>query len=87
MNITQTTTAIHSMSQQDLDTVVEAVKLRRTALSRDSVRSLSIGDLVWFRSRQGMVQGTVVKLNRKTASVDAGPMGRWRVTASLLERA
>lgn len=88
MNITQTITAIHSMSRQELNTVAEAMQLRRTALARDSVRALSIGDLVCFNSRQGQkVQGTVVKLNRKTASVDAGPLGRWRVTASLLERA
>ena len=88
MNTIQAITAIHSMSRQELNTVVEAIQLRRTALARESVRALSIGDLVCFNDRQGQkVQGTIVKLNRKTASVDAGAMGRWRVTASLLEPA
>lgn len=77
--------AIHQMSNEELNTVVEAIKLRRTALARGKVRSLSVGDSVQFRGRQGeTVRGSVTKLNRKTAVVQAGGT-QWRVTASLLE--
>ena len=78
--------AIHQMSSEELNSVVEAVKLRRTALARGSVRKLSVGDLVQFADRKGnSVRGSVVKLNRKTAVVDCGAGGRWRVTASMLQ--
>lgn len=78
--------AIHQMSSEELNSVVEAVKLRRTALARTSVRKLSVGDLVKFQGRGGAtVRGSVLKLNRKTAVVDCGASGRWRVTASMLE--
>ena len=77
--------AIHQMSNEELNEVVEAIKLRRTALARGKVRSLCVGDSVRFKNRNGSHQrGVVTKLNRKTAVVDCGASGSWRVTASLL---
>ena len=77
--------SIHSMNSDELNEVVEAVKLRRTALARSATRSLCVGDSVRFRNRQGStVRGVVTKLNRKTAVVDCGVGGSWRVTASML---
>lgn len=85
MTTNEAITQIHRMSSSELNLAVEAIKLRRTALARGSVRKLSVGDLVRFRNRQGStVRGSVVKLNRKTAVVDAGGT-QWRVTASLLQ--
>ena len=76
--------AIHQMSSEELNSVVEAVKLRRTALARGSVRKLSVGDRVRFTTRSGeRVTGSVGKLNQKTAIVESGGT-QWRVTASLL---
>ena len=84
MTTNEAITQIHRMSAAELNLAVEAIKLRRTALARGSVQKLSVGDLVRFRDRQGnSVRGSVVKLNRKTAVVDAGGT-QWRVTASLL---
>jgi len=84
MTTNEAITKIHSMSSSELNLAVKAIKLRRTALARGSVQKLSVGDLVRFRDRQGnSVRGSVVKLNRKTAVVDAGGT-QWRVTASLL---
>ena len=55
------------MSSAEIDLLIEAIKLRRTALARGSVRKLSVGDLVKFTGKRGeTVQGSVVKLNRKT---------------------
>ena len=75
---------IHRMNSAELTLAVEAIKLRRTALARSSVRSLQVGDLVEFQGRSGSQSGRVLKLNRKTAVVDCGVRGQWRVTASLL---
>ena len=83
-NFNTALTAVHSMSSSELNLLVEAIKLRRTSLARGVVRTLSVGDLVKFTGRGGAsVRGRVVKLNRKTAVVDAGGT-QWRVTASLL---
>lgn len=85
MTTNEALTQIHRMNSAELALAVEAIKLRRTALARGSVRSLRIGDSVRFKNRQGSTQrGTVTKLNRKTAVVDCGAAGSWRVTASLL---
>jgi hypothetical protein len=83
-NFNQAVTAVHSMTSSEIDLMVEAIKLRRTALARGSVRKLSVGDLVKFTGKRGeTVRGSVVKLNRKTAIVNSQGQ-QWRVTASLL---
>lgn len=80
MTLESILTGIQSASNSDLNEIIEAVKLRRTRLSRDTVRSLCVGDRVSFKGRSG----TITKLNRKTAVVDCGVGGSWRVAASLL---
>ena len=72
MTVNEAITKIHSMSAAELNLAVEAIKLRRTALARGSVRKLSVGDLVKFTGKRGeTVRGSVVKLNRKTAVVNS----------------
>jgi len=72
------------MDNAELNRVVDAVKLRRTFISKESARGLFIGDSVSFESKRGVtVQGTVAKVNSKTVVVDTA-QGRWKVTASLL---
>jgi hypothetical protein len=84
MTTNEAITQIHSMNSAELTLAVEAIKLRRTALARGSVRKLSVGDRVRFTTRSGeRVTGSVGKLNQKTAIVESGGT-QWRVTASLL---
>lgn len=86
MNQVQTTiAAIHNMNSDELNQVVEAIKMQRTFLARSTARALSIGDRVEFQGRRGRVQGVVEKVNRKTVLVRASDGVRWKVTASLLE--
>lgn len=84
MNYSNVVAAIHKMSSEDLNGLVDAIKLRRTRLARESAGSLCVGDLVSFQGRAGHVQGVVQKINRKTVVVDAAGQGRWKVTASML---
>ena len=89
MNNVQTAIkAIHGIqSNDDLNQVIEAIKLQRTYLSRQTVRSLRVGDAVEFEGRGGVtVRGTVEKINRKTVIVAEPGYGRWRVTAGLLKQ-
>ena len=72
------------MDSAELNRVVDAIKLRRTFVAKESARGLFIGDAVSFEGKRGVrVQGTVSKVNSKTVVVDTA-QGRWKVTASLL---
>ena len=76
---------VSRMDAEELNRVVEAVKMRRTYIAKTTARSLSIGDSVSFTSKRGTtVQGTVTKVNPKTVLVDTVHDGRWKVTASML---
>jgi hypothetical protein len=73
------------MDNAELNRVIDAVKLRRTFISKESARGLFIGDAVQFESKRGQtVQGTVTKVNTKTVVVDTPTAGRLKVTASML---
>ena len=72
------------MDNAELNRVIDAVKMRRTFISKESARGLFIGDSVSFEGKRGVrVQGTVSKVNSKTVVVDTA-QGGWKVTASLL---
>jgi len=89
MNSVQSTVAaIQGMNRDQLDQVVEAIKLQRTFLARSTARELSVGDSVKFKGRQGeVIRGVVDKVNRKTVMVRSAGNQMWRVTASLLTAA
>ena len=73
------------MDSTELNRVVDAIKLRRTYLAKETARGLFIGDAVSFKGKRGItVRGTVTKVNTKTVLVDSGRDGKWKVTASML---
>lgn len=84
--VTKAIEAIYQLQNNDeVNQVVEAIKLKRTALSRSVTRSVRVGDMVSFEGRQGTVTGKVTKVNRKTLIVDDSRTGTvWKVTASLV---
>lgn len=85
MNSVQTAiSAIRNMNNDEINQVVEAIKLQRTFLARSTARGLSVGDRVEFEGRRGRVVGHVTKVNRKTVLVRAVDGTQWKVTASLL---
>ena len=76
---------IRNMNNDELNQVIEAVKMQRTWLARTTASALAVGDTVQFAGRGGRtVTGTVTKINRKTAIVKDG-FTNWRVTASMLK--
>ena len=88
MNNVQTAiVAIRNTDRDELNQIIEAVKLQQTFLAKTSARSFSIGDAVSFTGRGGRtVVGTVTKVNPKTIVVDSPSQGRWKVTASMLKQ-
>lgn len=78
-------TEIRNMNNDELNQVLEAVKMQRAWLARTIARAMAVGDTVEFQARVGRtVQGTVTKINRKTVIVDANHTS-WKVPASLLK--
>ena len=78
-------TGIHNINtNEDLNLIVEAVKLKRQYLERTAVRQFVVGEKVQFTNRKGMpVGGTIRKINRKYIVVDT-PIGGYRVPATML---
>tara|TARA_X000001036_G_scaffold408722_1_gene419203 strand:- start:328 stop:603 length:276 start_codon:yes stop_codon:yes gene_type:complete len=78
-------TGIHNINtNEDLNLIVEAVKLKRQYLERTAVRQFIVGEKVQFTNRKGMpVGGTIRKINRKYIVVDT-PIGGYRVPATML---
>jgi hypothetical protein len=72
--------------QADLNELVELVKLRRGRLVVQAGMSFSPGDKVYFDAgHRGLVYGTIIKMNAKSAKVRAESTGmEWRVGPTLL---
>jgi hypothetical protein len=88
MNIKEINSAIMfgDLTNDDLNSIGDAIRYRRSQLTTQTRRSLSLGCAVKFtNSRTGqLVTGKVDKINRKFVIVNAG-FTRWRVPANMLE--
>ena len=86
--VTKSVELIYQMNADQIDQVVEAIKLKRTHLANSVARSILIGDIVSFQGRRGQtVQGKVTKVNQKTIVVrDSQSQIQWKVTASMVSK-
>jgi len=75
-----------NLSNEQLDSVISAVKFARTQLAKTNKRQLTIGTKVKFtNSRTGRpMHGKVVKVAIKYITVDCGIDRTWRVPANML---
>ena len=88
MNITQINTAIlqGGWTNNQLSSMIDAVKFARARLTEQTKRSLRIGDNVHFNSTKlkgAGVTGVVVKIAIKFVTVRT-VSGLWRVPANML---
>ena len=86
--VTKASELIYQMDNDQLNEVIEAIKLKRTHLAKQTARSILIGDIVSFEGRRGAtVQGKVTKVNQKTIVVrDSKTQTQWKVTASMVTK-
>jgi hypothetical protein len=85
-NVQTAITLIHTMDNDELNQVVEAIKLRRTYLARQKAVTFQVGDTVSFAARGMQVVGVVTKVNVKTVQVKQNnSLTVWKVHASLLK--
>jgi ASC-1-like (ASCH) protein len=74
-----------SFTNEQLDSILAAVKYRRAQIGRDTRRSIMMGDVVRFtHPKTGRThQGNVVKINIKNVKVKEG-FTTWNVPANML---
>jgi len=74
-----------SLTNEQLNGILTAVKFRRAQISKETKRSLAVGDVVKFtHPRTGRThQGNVVKISIKNIKVREG-VTTWNVPANLL---
>ena len=89
MNITQINTAILQgvWTNDQLTSMIDAVKFARARLTEQSKRNLAIGDTVNFNSSKlgQNVTGVVTKIAIKFVTVKTAT-GAWRVPANMLTK-
>lgn len=88
MNIKAINSAIidGNFSNDQLSSIIEAVKFARSQLGREIKRSLQVGDNVNFTDKTGRtVTGHVTKVAVKYVTVRT-VQGLWRVPANMLTR-
>lgn len=86
-NVQNVITAIHKMDSNELNQVIDAIKLQRNFLTRQKAVTFRIGDTVSFAARGQQVVGVVTKVNTKTVAVKQNnTFTTWRVHASLLKK-
>ena len=72
------------MDNDDLNRLIEAIKSRRSILSKEVKRNFRVGDTVSFTRKNGtVIEGTVRKICRKNIQVNSG-YSRWTVAPTLL---
>jgi len=90
MNIMQINTAIlqGGLTNNELTSIIDAVKFARARLTEQNKRSLTIGDNVHFNSTKlkgAGVTGVVIKIAIKFVTVKT-VSGMWRVPANMLSK-
>lgn len=78
-----------SLTNAELDSVIDAVKYARAGLQQQNRRSLRVGITVgWHSAKRGIrAQGTVTKIAQKYATVQDTSGCLWKVPMNMLEAA
>jgi hypothetical protein len=78
---------IYTLNSDELNSVIDAVKLRRNQLHSFDAHSFKIGDRVSFQGRHGSTEtGTVEKVKIKYVLVRTNLGTRWNVPGSHLTK-
>ena len=90
MDIKQINSAIMfgTLSNDELNSIIDAVKFRRASMQRQARYTLQLGSQVAFTSTKTgqRVQGSITKVAQKYATVSTG-QGLWKVPMNMLEAA
>ena len=72
-------------TNDDLNSIVNAIKFARAQLTKQQARSLRVGDQVRFSTRGNTFFGTIERVKLKNAFVKVGSSSRFNVPLNMLE--
>ena len=79
---------ISLLNNNEINSVIQMIKNRRTELSMVAGSKLSVGQKVQFSGRGNTVKGRLTKINQKTAIVsESNSPKQWKVSINLLKAA
>lgn len=74
---------IMRMDNDQLIEIARAVNLRRTYLTKQTIRAVVVGDIVSFQHNGGTISGKVTNVGRKNLKIRTGNQ-LWRVSANMV---
>jgi len=74
-------------TNDDLNSIINAIKFARAQLTKQQARALRVGDQVRFSSRGNTFFGTIERVKLKNAFVKVGSSSRFNVPLNMLEAA
>ena len=78
---------IYSLTSSEIDSVVDAIKLKRNQLHFSDAQSFKVGDTVFFRGRRNtLCEAKVEKIKVKFVLVRTLDGTRWNVPGSHLSK-
>ena len=91
MDVKQINSAIMfgTLSNVELDSIIDAVKFRRASMQRQARYTLRVGSsVIWVSAKRGIrAEGTVTKIATKYATVRDTTGSMWKVPMNMLEAA
>ncbi len=76
-----------SLNMEDVREAFTILRARQDVLAKELKKSFKVGDLVWFNSKRGRVEGKVVRILPKNVAVNStNGLGNWRVYPGNLNR-
>ena len=76
-----------SLNMEDVREAFTILRARQDVLAKELKKSFKVGDLVWFDSKHGRVEGKVVRILPKNVAVNStNGLGNWRVYPGNLNR-
>jgi hypothetical protein len=73
-------------NREHLHEAFEYLKRKQTQLAGVALLNFMPGDRVWFEGKGRKIEGTITKINHKTASINGGINGLWRVSPTILNK-
>ena len=75
------------LNMEDVREAFTILRARQDVLAKELKKSFKVGDLVWFNSKRGRVEGKVVRILPKNVAVNStNGLGNWRVYPGNLNR-
>ena len=66
--------------------IVEELKRREEQETKADIRKFKVGDKVAFESDGQELFGIVIRVNRKSVTIDTYGFGQWRISPQLVKR-